>query len=92
VTTFAKVDSKGRVAIGKQFASSLVIVKEIGEGLVQIVKAQAVPAPEAWLHKNPQALKMVMDGLREASEGELGEGPDMKEDKILRQGKQASGE
>lgn len=78
-TITAKVDSKGRLLLGKKFASCLVIVREISDGLLQVVKAEAVPAREAWLYKNPEALAMVMEGIRQASQGELTDGPNMAE-------------
>lgn len=70
-------DSKGRVALGKEFAGSLVIVRHVAEGVVQIIKAEAVPAREAWLHRSPKALAMVMEGIEQAKAGDLTDGPDM---------------
>ena len=74
-----KVDSKGRVNLGKAFANQLVLVRDLGEGMVEIVRAEAVPAPELWLHKNPRAIRAVMEGLAQAKEGELVEGPNLDE-------------
>lgn len=74
-----KVDSKGRVNLGKAFANRLVLVRELGDGVVEIVRAEAVPAPELWLHRNPRAIRAVMEGLAQAKEGELVEGPSLDE-------------
>lgn len=74
------VDAKGRLTLGKEFASSLVIVQELAEGLVQVVRAEAVPKPEAWLYKNPKALAAIMEGLEQARSGDLVEGPDLDAD------------
>ncbi len=82
-TTTKNVDSKGRVTLPPEFASALVIVKRLGKGLVQIVLAEAVPAPEAWLYKNPEALAMVMEGLEDAKAGRLSDGPDLAEGDAL---------
>jgi hypothetical protein len=70
-------DSKGRITLGKEFANQLVIVKEIAAGVIQLIKAEAVPQPEVWLHRNPQAIKMVMEGIAQARRGELSDGPDL---------------
>jgi hypothetical protein len=72
------VDNKGRVTLGQEFASGLVIVKRLGKGLLEIIRAEAVPAREAWLYKNPEALAMVIQGLEDAKAGRLGRGPDLK--------------
>jgi hypothetical protein len=71
------VDSRGRVVLGKAFANRLVIVNQIGEGDLQIIKAEAVPARESWLYKNPDALRAVLGGIEEAREGKLSEGPNL---------------
>ena len=75
------IDERGRLSLGKEFkefAKGLVLVKRIGPGVLQIVAAQAVPARESWLYKNPEALRMVMEGMDQASAGELAGHPDMK--------------
>ncbi len=75
--TTSKVDSKGRVSLGKAFANSLVIIRSQNEDVVEIVRAEAIPAREAWLYKNPQAYESVRRGLEQAARGELVEGPDL---------------
>ena len=75
--TSKSVDRQGRLSLGKEFASRLVIVKRIGDGVLQITRAEAIPEPEAWLYKNPNALRMVMEGIEEARAGNLTEGPDL---------------
>ena len=71
------VDRNGRLTLGKNYASKLVIIKEMDDGLLQIVRAEAVPEREAWVYKNPQAIKMVLEGIEEANAGKLGMGPDL---------------
>ncbi len=71
------VDSKGRLALGKEFANQLVIVRELEDGDLQIVRAKAIPEREQWLYKNPKALKALLDGLEDARNGRFVEGPDM---------------
>jgi ABC-type nitrate/sulfonate/bicarbonate transport system substrate-binding protein len=63
-------DSKGRVVLGKRFANRTVIVK-------------VVPEREAWLYKNPKALKSVLRGLAEARAGHFTAGPDLEADAAL---------
>ena len=70
-------DGKGRVTLGKEFAHRLVMVMPVAEGVVQVVRAEAVPERESWLYKNPKALRMVLDGLAQAKAGELSDGPDL---------------
>ncbi len=36
-----------------------------------------VPKAEAWLYKNPVALKMVMEGIEDAKAGRLSDGPNI---------------
>lgn len=78
MTTITKtVDSKGRLTLGRKFASRLVIVREMDDGLLEIVRAEAVPEREAWLLKNKAAMEMVRNGMKQASLGQLVEGPDL---------------
>ncbi len=70
-------DSKGRISLGAEFANHLVLVRRIADGVVEIVKATAVPDPELWLHRNTKAIRMVMEGVEQAKAGDLVDGPDM---------------
>ena len=73
------VDEKGRLTLGKAFANQFVIIQELADGVVQICRAQAVPEAELWLHKNPKVIQAVMEGIAQAREGTLVEGPDLEE-------------
>lgn len=75
--TTRTVDRNGRLTLGKEYASKLVIIKEMAEGVLQIVRAEAVPERESWLYKNPEAMQMVLGGIEEAKAGKLGPGPDL---------------
>jgi hypothetical protein len=77
------VDGKGRVTLGKEFAGRLVIVTEVGAGTLQITRAEAVPERESWLYKNPEALRMVLEGTQQARGGQLADGPDLKAGQVL---------
>lgn len=74
------VDRRGRLSLGKSFADRLVIVEELPGGSLQITPAEAVPAREVWLYRNPKALASVMRGLDESKRGEAAEAPDLDAD------------
>ena len=73
--TTETADSKGRVALGKAFANSPVLIERISPTEVRIVKARVIPASEGWLWDNPQALNMVKRGLRQAKNREFAKNP-----------------
>ena len=74
------VDARGRVSLGQAFANALVIIKERVDGVVEIVRAEAVPAHEIWLYKNPEALAAVLAGIEQAKAGQFVESPDLAAD------------
>ena len=63
-------DAKGRITLGglAKGVSSFRITQEKGGRLVLEPFAE-IPARELWLYKNPEALAMVKQGLRESAEG-----------------------
>ena len=71
-------DAKGRITLGESFANRTVIVERLPDGDVLIRPARFVPAQEAWLYENPKALGAVRRGLKNAREGKLNKGPDLK--------------
>ena len=52
-------------------------------------KVESVPEPEAWLYKNPKALKMVSEGLEDARSGCVSDGPNMNAEKTTKKKKMA---
>ncbi|MCX5655919.1 MAG: hypothetical protein NTY65_14865 [Planctomycetota bacterium] len=78
--TTKTVDARGRLTLGPKYANSLVIVRERDDGALEIMPAEAVPAREAWLYRNPKALKAVRDGIEDARAGRLAETPDLTAD------------
>lgn len=68
-------DAKGRVSLGKRFASRSVIVEDISETEVKISLARVIPEREMWLWENPQARDHVLLGLEQAARGEFAEEP-----------------
>ena len=51
------------------------IVRQLDNGAVEVVPAKAVPAGEAWLHENAEALAAVTRGLKQARAGEFVDPP-----------------
>jgi hypothetical protein len=78
--TTRTVDPRGRLTLGPKYANRLVIVREQEGGALEIIPAEAVPAREAWLRKNPAALKAVRKGLDEARAGRFAKPPDLEAD------------
>ncbi len=78
--TTKTVDPRGRLSLGKAFANRLVIIEEMEGGVIQVTPAQAVPAPEVWLHENRDAMAAVTQGLREASAAQFADAPDLDAD------------
>ena len=63
-------DSKGRIALGAlaKGVSSFRVHKE-KDGRLVLEPFVEIPERERWLYKNPEALAMVEQGLRESAEG-----------------------
>ena len=83
MSTIIKVaDSRGRVTLGRSFASRLVAIRKLANGVLQV---NAVPEHEAWLHRDPKALESVVQGIEQARRGKTGRGPDLKRvEKLLK--------
>lgn len=65
-----KADSKGRIALGAEFAGREFIVRETKRGmLLEPVRTITVPEDEAWLWQNPAALRLVFTGIEESKAG-----------------------
>lgn len=65
------VDAKGRVALGKDFANSTVIVERVSPSELRIIKAGVIPEDEAWLWDDEKALGQVRRGLQQATDDEF---------------------
>ena len=73
--TTKTIDDKGRLALGSRFANRSVIIEETNESQIIITLAKVVPEREAWLYKNPKAMKSVLQGLSQAREGKFAINP-----------------
>ena len=68
-------DAKGRVLLGPSVARQPVQVEERGEGEWVVRAIEPVPIKEAWLFKNPEALKRVQNGIKQAQNREFATDP-----------------
>jgi hypothetical protein len=71
--TEAKVDAKNRVALGKvpglRVSSYRIYRNKVGQIILDPMVT--VPAYEAWLFKNKEAMTRVQDGLADLRKGRL---------------------
>ena len=66
VKSLKVADAKGRVLLGPNVAKQSVQVEESGEGEWIIRLVEPVPIKDAWLFKNPEALKRIQNGFLQA--------------------------
>lgn len=76
-TESLKVDSKGRITLGQEFANSMVIV-ERDDDKVTIRRGQVVPAREAWVHRVRGTSQALARALADARAGRAVKGPNLK--------------
>jgi len=78
--TTKTADAKGRISLGSRFANQTVIVEDVDPTEVRITLAEVIPQREVWLHKNPKAKALVLQGLKEARAGKRAKPPDLEAD------------
>ena len=66
--------------LGSRLAGRMVIIDDSDPDHIVITPAVAIPECEAWLYENPEALRRVREGLRQAREGRFVEPPDLEAD------------
>lgn len=64
-------DSKGRIPLGMRHAGERYIITEDKKGRFILEKAVLMPEREVWLHKNEEAKKSVLKGLKQAKQKRL---------------------
>lgn len=64
-------DSKGRIPLGMRHAGERYIIIEDKEGRIILERAVLIPEREVWLHKNQEAKKSVLEGLKQAKQKRL---------------------
>jgi hypothetical protein len=65
----ARVDRKGRLSLGSDLEGKLFRVVLDDNGNIVLTPIATIPERELWLHRNPEALAAVQQGLREAAAG-----------------------
>ena len=73
--TTKTVDNKGRITLGKGYANQTVVVDDSNPNQLVIRKMVLIPAEEAWLYQNPDAVKSVRKGLQQAAEMQFSDSP-----------------
>ncbi|MBI4406102.1 MAG: hypothetical protein HY537_18225 [Deltaproteobacteria bacterium] len=69
-TKTVRPDSKGRISLGKRAQDySGYTLKESADGSILLEPLIEVPAREAWLFKNKEALSSVQKGLKQSAAG-----------------------
>jgi|SRR6187200_485491 hypothetical protein len=68
-------DAKGRISLGPTVAYQQVQVEARGAGEWTVRLVEPIPVKEAWLFKNPEALKRVQRGLQQAQTREFAPDP-----------------
>lgn len=70
VSEFVKPDSKRRITLGAIVEGGAFNLYRNNAGQIVLDPVKAIPAAEAWLYENPEALESVKQGLRESAQGE----------------------
>ncbi len=67
------IDSRKRVPLGRLLSDDSVSLfnASVIDGKIILEPMRAVPAKEAWLYKNPEALASVLQGLKESGAGKV---------------------
>ncbi len=79
-----KVDSRGRINLGKEFANRTILFEKIGETEFKLELAAVIPERELWLYKNPEAKALLEIGLEQAKAGVFSASPpDLDADQAL---------
>ncbi len=66
-----RADKRGRLTVGDGAAEKQFRILINSDGQILLDPVVVLPAREAWLYRNPQALASVLQGLREAADGEV---------------------
>ncbi len=78
-----KIDAKGRLLLGEEFANQDVIIEPQADGSLLLKPAAVVPIAEAWLYKNKSAFRSLLRGLEQASSGKFAKDPRSAKDSDL---------
>lgn len=64
-----KLDSSGRLTLGKEKAGEQYEVTEASDGTIVLTPVAVIPKRELWLWQNPEALASVKRGLEQSARG-----------------------
>ena len=69
----ARVDSKKRITLGGTVSGKISSYKIYRNAMGQIIldPQVSIPAHEAWLFKNKEAMQLIQKGLEQAKQGRL---------------------
>ncbi len=67
---YVRADSKGRITIA-QVAGEVFQVRRKSDGRIVLEPMTMIPTREAWLFRNPSALKSVRRGLQQSAAGKI---------------------
>lgn len=69
-----RVDAKGRVSLAKFLRNTEPMDLDISvteDGKLILTPLATIPAHELWLYQNPEALKSLREGIKQAGAGDL---------------------
>ena len=66
-----QTDAQGRLNLGKEFASSTFLIEVVDDEDILLKKAVIIPERELKLLKDPESLKKVRKGIKEAKNHQL---------------------
>jgi hypothetical protein len=67
---FKRIDSLGRLSIGKEHANETYSIARQKDGTLILTPVAVIPKRELWLWKNKEALTAVKEGLEQSARGE----------------------
>lgn len=70
-----KIDSKGRVMLGSEYAGEMVLIERTEHGDIIIHPAILVPQKEAWVHTDPKIAASMNRALKQASKKQFSSDP-----------------
>lgn len=71
-----KVDSSGRLSLGRDKAGEQYDATEQTDGTIILTPVAVIPKRELWLHNNPEAKAIVLQGLADSAAGRTRNGGD----------------
>lgn len=71
-----KVDSSGRLSLGRDRVGEQYDINESEDGTIVLTPVAVIPKRELWLHNNPEAKALVLRGLADSAAGRTRDGGD----------------